>query len=311
MLTEQKQRIPGGPPDGFDPSQDMRAWIEQNFNLYGDIYRANIFGKSAYVVSSPDYAQHVLRNNWSNYIKGLAIKRIAMLLGNGLMVSEGEFWIKQRRMIQPAFHRDAVSSFYEVMRTANLRLLEKWERAAQQDESVNVTRDVSLMVLEVTLRALFSVDYVEVAPFFNILHDDPSRNLGFAQKFVKLRQTVIELVERRRGNPIDDADILGILMEARDQGGQPMPDDQLVAEIITIIVAGHETTASMLNISQNAEVERRLSDELEVMVKGKFPAMEKLPNFIYTRLIIDEALRFYPPGWLMTRRAKMDDRLGD
>ena len=99
MLAECEQRIPKGPPDVFDPKMDLRVWIENNFKLYGDIFSTKIFGTNAYVVSSPDYVQHVLRNNWTNYRKGLAIKRVAMLLGNGLMVSEGEFWISQRRMI--------------------------------------------------------------------------------------------------------------------------------------------------------------------------------------------------------------------
>ena len=315
MVTEQKQRIPEGPPDGFDPRQDLLAWIESNFKIYGDIYRANVLGKNAYVVSSPEYAQHVLRNNWTNYRKGQAIKRIAILLGNGLMVSEGEFWKSQRRMIQPAFHRDVVAAFYDVIRTASFKLLEKWEKAAQQNETVNVTSDVSLMVLEVTLRAVFGADYPLVAPFFNILHDHPARNLGFAQTFADLNRIVVEVIERRRSDAREGADILSILMEARDQSGRPMPDDQLVREIKTMIVAGHETTASTLNliwylVSQNPEVERRLSAEIEILVAGNFPKIEDLPKFAYTRLVIDEALRLYPPGWLMTRRAQKDDRLG-
>jgi enediyne biosynthesis protein E7 len=214
-----------------------------------------------YVVSSPEYAQHVLRNNWTNYKKGQAIKRIALLLGNGLMVSEGEFWVAQRRMIQPAFHRNVVAGLYQVMRNASFKLLEKWEKVAHQNESVNVTSDVSLAALEVTLRAVFGADYVRVAPFFNILHDHPARNLGFAQTFADLGRIVAEAIERRRSEKRERADNLSVLMEARDQSGQPMPDDQLIREIKTIIVAGHETTASTLNliwylVSQNYEVER-------------------------------------------------------
>jgi cytochrome P450 len=316
MLTEQRQRIPRGPPDGFDPGQDLLAWITDNFKSYGDIYCTTIFGKNAYVISSPQYAQHVLRNNWTNYKKGLAIKRVAMLLGNGLMVSEGEFWKKQRRMVQPAFNRDVVASFYDVMTTTNLDLLEKWEAAAQKGEPVNVTSDVSLMVLEVILRAIFGVDYPVVAPFFNILHDDPSRNLGFAQKFADLGRIVVQVVERRRSGPTECADILGILMEARDQSGKLMSDDQLIAEIKTIIVAGHETTASTLNliwylVSQNPEVERRLSTELYNLDATRMPGIEVLAKFTYARMVIDEALRLYPAGWLMTRRAKQDDKLGE
>ena len=316
MQTEQKQRIPEGPPDGFDPTQDLLVWIEDNFRIYGDIYRANVFGRNVYVVSSHEYAQHVLRNNWTNYRKGQAIKRIAILLGNGLMASEGEFWKRQRRMIQPAFHRDVVAGLFDVMRTANSKLLEKWEKAAQRNETVNVTSDVSLMVLEVTLRAVFGADYPLVAPFFAILHDHPARNLDFAQMFADLRRIVVEAIERRGSEATGRADILGILIEARDQSGEPMPVDQLVKEITTIIVAGHETTASTLNliwylVSQNLEVDRRLSAELENVVAGEFPDIENLRKFAYTRLVIDEALRLYPPGWLITRRAKNDDRLGE
>ncbi len=232
------------------------------------------------------------------------------------MVSEGDFWKRQRRMIQPAFKRDAVAGLYDVMRTANFKLLEKWEKAAQQKETTNITSDVSLMVLEVTLRALFGADYPLVAPFFNILHDNPVRDLDFAQKFVDLRRIVAGVIERRRCDAREGADILGILMEARDQSGQPMPDDQLIKEITTIVVAGHETTASTLNliwylVSQNPEVEKLLSAEIDNLAAEKFPEIEYLPNFTYTCLVIDEALRLYPPGWLMTRRAMKDDMLGE
>ena len=159
MLIDQPRKIPNGPADAFDREQDLLVWIEANFKKYGDLYRATVFGRNVYVASSPEYAQHVLRNNWENYRKGQAIKRVAILLGNGLMVSEGDFWKNQRRMIQPAFHRNAVAGLYEVMKVANLKLLEKWENSARQDETVNVTSDTSLLVLEITLRAMFGEDY--------------------------------------------------------------------------------------------------------------------------------------------------------
>ena len=316
MQTEREQKIPEGPPEAFDSTMDLRVWIENNFRRYGDIFSARILGADVYVVSSPDYVQRVLRNNWTNYRKGIAIKRILMLLGNGLMVSEGEFWISQRRMIQPAFHRNVVADLYDVMKSANSKLLEKWETAAQQKATVNVTSDVSLMVLEVTLRALFGSDYSVAAPYFNILHDNPARNLGFAQMFTGLRQFVAGLVKGRRREARDGTDILGMLMEARDQRGRPMQDGQLVNEILTIIVAGHETTASTLNllwylVSKNPEVERLLTAEIKSLVWKSFPEIENLTKYKYTRLVIDEALRLYPPGWLLTRRAQKDDTLGE
>ena len=316
MWIGQARKIPNGPTDAFDREQDLLAWIEANFKKYGDLYRATVFGRNVYVASAPEYAQHVLRNNWENYRKGQAIKRVAILLGNGLMVSEGNFWKNQRRMIQPAFHRNAVAGLYEVMKVANFTLLKKWESSARRSETVNVTSDTSLLVLEITLRAMFGEDYQLVAPSFNILHDEPERNLRFAQAFADARQVVVELMERRLRDNSENADIFGLLMNARGQGGCSMPNDQVVKETMTIVVAGHETTASTLSmiwylLSQNPEAEMRLSAELGDLTSSKFPDMEALPNFAYTRLVIDEALRLYPPGWLMTRRAIEDDYLGE
>ena len=113
--------------------------------------------------------------------KGQAIKRVGLLLGNGLMVSEGEFWKNQRRMIQPAFHQEAIAALITIITTANVALLRKWERAAQEQASVNVTRDVSLMILDVVLVSIFGDDYEEVAPHFTILSDETARDLQFAQ----------------------------------------------------------------------------------------------------------------------------------
>jgi cytochrome P450 len=315
-MIERRKKIPTGPPIPFHPGDDLRMWIDNNFTIYGDIYRASIYGTTVYVINSPKYIQHVLRQNWANYRKGQAIKRVAVLLGNGLMVSEGDFWKGQRRMVQTAFHRDGVAGLYDVMKSANLKLLDKWEISSRRNEPVNITRDVSFTVLEVTLRAVFGVDYPSVAPFFDILHDDPARNLHFAQAFSDLRRVVRNVIERRHNSATEGADILGILMEARDQTGQPMPDDQLIKEITTIVVAGHETTASTLNLiwyllSQNPNVERLLSAEIGNTGANKFPGIEELPKFTYTRMVIDEALRLYPPGWLLTRRAQKDDWLDD
>ena len=167
-----------------------------------------MFGKNVYVASSPEYAQHVLRDNWENYRKCQAIKRLGILLGNGLTVSEGNFWKNQRRMIQPAFHRNAVAGLYEMMRAANLTLLNKWENSARRSEAVNVTSDTSLLVLEITLRAMFGEDYPRVAQSFRILHDEPARNLRFAQAFAETRQVVVELIERRLRGKSKGTDIL-------------------------------------------------------------------------------------------------------
>ena len=287
------------------------------FERFGDIYQASIYGISVYVVRDPRYAQHVLRDNWQNYSKGQAIKRVALLLGNGLMVSEGELWKTQRRMIQPAFHRKTIGALTEVIRTSNVALLRRWEQAAHKKVSVNVTRDVSFVALEVVLVSVFGADYERVAPHFKILTEESARNLNFAQAFRSLGKIVLQLVAQRQEGKMVSNDILGMLMEARDQKtSQAMPDRQLVNEVATLIVAGHETTASTLNwtwylLSQHPEVEEKLSSELNNLLGSQIPGLDDLPKFAYTRQVIDEALRLYPAGWLMTRRALKDDHLGD
>jgi cytochrome P450 len=316
-MTSELRRIPPGLAEKYNASQDLLCWMNDQFDRFGSIYRASIYGASVYVVSDPQYADHILRKNWQNYKKGLAIKRIGFLLGNGLMVSEGEFWKSQRQMIQPAFHDEAIGALMNVIAGANVALLKKWEHAAEEKENVNITSDISHMVLKVVLISIFGDDYEQVEPRFNILSDESARNLQFAQAFRPLGKMVVEVAIQRRKQNIRATDMLGMLMEVRDRkNGQLMPDNQLVSEIMTLIVAGHETTASTLNwawylLSKNSEVEEKLSSELNTLLGSHIPGLSDLPKFIYTRQVIEETLRLYPPGWLMTRKALKDDQLGD
>ncbi|HEY3043361.1 MAG TPA: cytochrome P450 [Vicinamibacterales bacterium] len=293
------------------------AWMSRQFKEFGDIYKASIYGTSAYVITDPRYAHHVLVRNWQNYVKGQIIKRVGFLLGNGIMVSEGELWKKQRRMVQTAFHRNSIGALTTLMTTANAALLEKWQRAAENHESVNVTRDVSSMVLEVVLVSIFGVDYARVKPHFNILSEEPARNLEFARLFRSLGRIILDVVSERRQEQSTSPDILGMLMTARDaQGGQVMSDRRLMNEVLTLIVAGHETTASTLNwtwylISQHPDVEEKLANELTSLPGSGCPELDDLPKFPYARQILEECLRLYPAGWLMTRKALNDDQFGD
>jgi cytochrome P450 len=316
-MTVKGERIPPGPSDEYSTTHELLSWMDANFKIYGNIFRASVDGTNVYVISAPEHAQHILRNNWQNYTKGHAIKRIALLLGNGLMVSEGKFWKSQRQMIQPAFHRNAIGGLISLIATANVALLSRWEQAAERNQSVNVTRDVSIMILEVVLTAIFGFDYEEMAPHFNILSDESARDLKFAQAFRSLGKRVAQVAAKRREKNIKSADFLGLLMQARDRmSAQAMPDRQLVNEVMTLIVAGHETTASALNwvwylLSKHPAVEQKLSSEISNLSAWERLDLNNLPKFVYTRQVLDEALRLYPPGWLMTRRALKDDQLGE
>ena len=316
-MTASVRRIPPGPVESYDTSRDLLGWLGEQFALFGDIFKASAFGTDMYAVRDPGYAQQVLRTNWQNYRKGTAIKRIRLLLGNGLMASDGALWKAQRRMIQPAFHRDAIGTLVPIMTAANQELLDSWKRAAREKRSVNVTHDISLMVLKTVLLSIFGGDYGEVAPQFGIVSDEAARDLRFAQGFRSLRTMVGHLVARRKAQDVRAADILGLLMEARDaRHGQPMSESQLTSEILTLVVAGHETTAGTLNwmwflLSQNPQVEERLEREVAQLPPGGVCTLADLQAFPFSRRVIEETLRLYPAGWLMTRKALNDDRLGD
>jgi cytochrome P450 len=150
-----------------------------------------------------------------------------------------------------------------------------------------------------------------------VLSEEPARNLQLVQTFKSLRGVVLRLIAQRRERDHITADILGMLMEARDrQTGRAMPDGQLVSEILTLIVAGHETTASTLNwawylLCRNPATEEKLTAELAALTTDGFPGIDGLHKFVYTRHVLEEALRLYPAGWLMTRKALRDDQLGD
>jgi cytochrome P450 len=316
-MATASRRIPDGPKEKYNSDEDLLVWLGKNIEQYGEVFRASIYGTDVYVVNAPQYADHVLLKNWQNYPKGQAIKRIALLLGNGLMVSKGELWMRQRRMMQPAFNRHAMAPFAPIIIAANEHLLRKWEQAGRAGTHVNATRDISLMILEIVLRAIFGDDYNLVAPQFQVVSDEAARNLEFAIAFTSLGKIIVEIAENRRREGRSSADFLGLLMQARDRGsGEGMSDSQLSKEIMTLIVAGHETTASTLNwvwylLAQNPTAERKLALELERLPRGAIPRVEDLPDFPYVRQVIEEALRIYPPGWLMTRKAIQEDQLGE
>ena len=310
--------VPPGPTEQYSSAEDLFCWMNENFERYGEIYRASIYGREVYVISVPEYCEHVLRRNWQNYPrKGLVVQRIALALGNNLITSNGELWASQRRMIQPAFTKGAIGRLCDMMAAANAELLHEWREAAKQGKTVNVTRDLSLMVLKITLLSIFSHDYATVAPHFQFFAEEALRDLKFAGSLGQLKELVLELAGRRRRENRESMDSLGIMILARDRDtGKPMPDAQLAREVLNLVVAGHETTASLLNwmwylLATHPEAQTRLDAELDQAPWERSPTTDMFPRYVYTRQVIDEALRLYPPLWLMSRKALKDDKLGE
>ena len=301
---------------------DALTALVRMFERHGDVFRvfSPALDLEIWVLSHPDHMRYVLVDNHGNFTKGVGIERVAILLGNGLMTSEGAHWRKQRKLVQPAFHRSVIAAWMPHVKAANERLASRWSAAARGGTPINITQDMSEVTLDVVLKALFGNDLELLSENgdspFTLLTDETARNLAFAYKFRQLGKRIMEEVERRRRDHVRSNDIVSMLIDARDrQTGEPMADRELLDEILTLIVAGHETTASSLNwfwylLTQSPDVVARIHGEVDSLGRVN-PEYDDLAAYPYTRRALDETLRLYPPGWLLTRRSTATMMLGD
>ena len=288
------------------------------FARHGDTYRVYVPARRSYtyVIHHPDDVKRVLVSNHRNYTKGVGLDRVKILLGKGIMTSEGELWKRQRYMMQPLFHRRVVTEFAQVIARVNDRCIARWEGLARGGELVNLTDEMSELTLEIVLRSIFGRDLDRLSAPFEVVTREQSRDLQFAYKFRSLTKLVAQLIAERRASAEEHFDYVAMLMNARDKdSGAPMGERELIDEIMTLVVAGHETTASGLNwtwylISQHPQVEARLHAELDAAADVPAPTLSEMEELRYTRQVIDEALRLYPPGWVLSRRTVAADVLG-
>ncbi|HEV3286425.1 MAG TPA: cytochrome P450 [Steroidobacteraceae bacterium] len=293
------------------------------FARHGDTYRVFVPARRSYtyVIHHPDDVKRVLVANHKNYTKGVGLDRVRILLGKGIMTSEGELWKRQRYMMQPLFHRRVINQFASVIAAAHERLIARWDALARGGATVNLTDEMSALTLEIVLRSIFGRDLDRLtqqfgANPFEVVTREPSRDLQFAYKFRSLGRLVTQLIARRRAEPEEHMDFVAMLMQVRDkESGEPMGERQLVDEIMTLIVAGHETTASGLNwtwylLSQHPEVQARLHAEIDAVDYPLAPELAQVETLTYTGQVVNEALRLYPPGWVLSRRTIEADVLG-
>jgi cytochrome P450 len=293
------------------------------FARHGDTYRVFVPARRSYtyVIHHPDDVKRVLVSHHRNYTKGLGLDRVKILLGKGIMTSEGELWKRQRYMMQPLFHRRVITGFAQLIAAANERFIARWEELARRGELVNLTDEMSELTLDIVLRSIFGRDLDRLSEQlggnpFEVVTREQSRDLQFAYKFRSLTKLVAQLIARRRAEPEEHFDYLAMLMAARDkESGEPMGERELIDEVMTLIVAGHETTASGLNwtwylLSQHPESEARLHAELDAAPEMAAPSLAEMEALSYTGQVVNEALRLYPPGWLLSRRTVAADVLG-
>ena len=317
--------LPPGPAEGFDlgGSDESLARLRRYFTQFGDLYRvfAPARGVYNYVINHPDDIKRVLLSNHRNYTKGEGMDRVKILLGNGIMTSEGDFWRRQRRMMQPSFHRRVIDQFSRLIREVNDKFAARWADKAARAEAVNISDDTSELTLEIVLRSIFGSDLDRLekqlgANPFQVVAKEQNRDLKFAFRFRSLGKLVQELINRRRREPEDHFDFLAMLMASRDRDDDAaMSDKELIDEVLTLIVAGHETTAAALTwtwylISQHPDTQAQLQSEADRVDDRETLGLAAAESLAYTHHVLQEALRLYPPGWLITRRTLEADELG-
>ena len=323
-MPMQPPALPPGPAEGFDlgGSDESLARLSRYFAEFGDIYRvfAPARGVYNYVINHPDDIKRVLLSNHRNYTKGEGMDRVKILLGNGIMTSEGDFWRRQRRMMQPAFHRRVIDQFSGLIREVNDKFAARWAQKAARAEAVNLSEDTSELTLEIVLRSIFGTDLARLekqlgANPFEVVAKEQNRDLKFAFRFRSLTKLVAELIDRRRRTPEEHFDFLSMLMATRDRETHaPMSDKELIDEVLTLIVAGHETTAAALTwtwylISQHPDAQAQLQAEADA-AGDQALGLDAAESLKFTHQVLQEALRLYPPGWLLTRRTIEPDELG-
>jgi len=306
------------------PVRDPFRYLMGLARTHGPVapYRAGT--ERAFLVDDADLIRHVLADNHANYSKGTFINsQFKLAVADGLLTLEGPEWRRERRLMQPAFHVERLNSLGASMTEATLAMLEPWEGLADSGETVDMTEEMGSLTMTITARSLVGADIAEDVEEIGRQIAVGARMLAapdkpeFASAKARLVQTVDRMIAARRAAPHGELDLLTMLMAARDEDtGEPMSDDQLQNEVITLILAGYETTANSLSwtwylLSQHPEVLANVRAELAAVLGGREPRFRDLEALSYTRRTLDESLRLYPPAWILGRRALGEDRLGD
>ncbi|CAM4397763.1 cytochrome P450 [Paenibacillus tarimensis] len=304
---------------------------------YGPVVKLTLEkDRDMYILSRPEDIRYVLVNTQKQFKKGYQRDRILnLVLGNGLITSEGDFWLRQRRLSQPAFHQSRINSYAAVMIQSASRMLESW----QDGEIRDIHQDMMHCTMEIVARTLFNVDLSSSEDaktvgraLDQVLHQYVKQSTSVSRRLLEmlpvqlplrghaeLRQSVEELdrmiftiiEQRRQQEDQDHGDLLSMLLQARDDDGTGMTDEQLRDEVMSLFLAGHETTANVLGwsfyaLGQHPAAYRKLTDELDKVLQGRLPGMEDIPRLAYTQSIVKESMRLYPPVWMISREALTD-----
>ena len=313
----------------LDVRRDPLRFVLRITREHGDVVYFRMGRRHLFLLNHPDHFRHVLHDNPDNYRKGLGLSHARSLFGDGLLTSDGELWATQRHRLQQAFGRDRLEGYAESMVDASEAMLERW--ASEEPGSLDIPAEMARLTLDILERTLLRLDLGRVADQLVTRFDIVTRwamrrmvapieippgfptpsNLRARRALRTLDALVFEWIAARRGQGGEIGDVLDLLLAATP----PIGEQQIRDEMMTLLVAGHETGAAALAwtwylLARHPEARRRLQGELQVVLGGRRPTLADMRRLPVTRMVIEESLRLYPPVWMLPRRAVDRDEIG-
>lgn len=312
---------------------DPLAFLNGLVRDHGDFCSFSLGFVQFVLINHPDLIKDVLVTHHQKFVKGLGLQRAKQLLGEGLLTSEGAFHTRQRRLMQPAFHREAIYSYGGTMVEFTSRLCMEW----QLGREVDIAEEMRRLTLAIVAKALFNADVeressdigdamntavqlfqlgmpVRLANLLYYLPLSASRRMKQAK--ARLDSVMYRIIREHRASAPSHRDVLSMLLQAQDleADGSFMTDEQIRDEALTLFLAGHETTAIALSwtwylLSLNPDIEKKLHAEIDQVLGSRLPTVSDLPALPYARMVLTESLRYYPPAWVISRMAVADHRI--
>ena len=331
---------PGPKPSLFDafsyrPGRDPLAFFTNLARTYGDVVAYRLGGERLIFVNDPQHIKDILVTNNRKFTKGRGLQRTKRLLGEGLLTSEGATHLRQRRLMQPAFHRERIAAYADTM----VAYADRTRRAWRDGVTLDVAKEMNRLTLSIVGKTLFDADvesqaaevgvaltgimetfWITMLPFSDLLEHLPVPKLRRARAArAGLDAIIYRMIAERRRSGRDHGDLLSMLLSAQDEEAEGaagrMSDVQVRDEAMTIFLAGHETTANALTwtwylLSTAPAVEARLHEEVDRALQGRLPRVADIASLSFVERVVTESMRLYPPAWLIGRRAITDYQLG-
>jgi len=335
------KRLAPGPRGNF-VTGNLAAFKEDPIKMimdlqrdYGDVSRQRLGPYLMHVVTGPDAVRHVLQGNYKNYSRGKFYENFKLFFGDGLLTTDGEYWLRHRRMAQPLFHRKVVDGCTDSATVAIGAMLDRWDRGLEGGEPVELVAEMMQVSLSILGRVVFNMDFSGYAdvispsvlvglqtmmPQGNVNDFIPRwaptpYNRRLSRALRSLRDVMHKVIAEHEVGGDGTIDLITLLQSAKDEEtGRALTDQELHDEVMTIFMAGHETTGNgmawtLYAVAEHPEVRERLEAEVDEVLGGRPPTLEDLARLTYTKMVVDESLRVYPPIWGFTRDPIVDDEI--